>query len=84
MKGSADLLRSSRAFLISPVGTNLPEHRYRFSHIQFERGFSMSNGNQQDRDGAGKSGTERDRNGDNQTDRDQAGTDNRKSENKSE
>lgn len=44
----------------------------------------MSNGNQNDRDGAGKSGTERDRNGDNQTDRNQAGTDDRKtgSENK--
>lgn len=43
----------------------------------------MANGqNNQDRDGAGKSGTNADRNGDNQTDRNQAGTDERKSEDK--
>lgn len=35
----------------------------------------------QNRDGAGKSGTERDRNGDNQTDKNQSGADERKTEN---
>lgn len=36
------------------------------------------NRNQENRDGAGKQGTERDRNGDNRTDRNQSGADDRK------
>lgn len=37
-------------------------------------------GNNQDRDGVGKSGSEADRNGDNQTDRNQSDKDERKTE----
>lgn len=41
-------------------------------------------GTENNRDGAGKPGTERDRNGDNQTDKDQSGADQRKTGSESE